>query len=81
MNNKTNKLSCLTVKNETPQSAEVYIHGDIVDDDMKAWLSECTERPLPGTYYRLMYEKSSKAYKEKTLRFTSIQTVVAFRRG
>lgn len=48
MENKTNKLSCLTVKNETPQSAEVYIHGDIVDDDMKAWLSECDGKTFAG---------------------------------
>lgn len=48
MDNKTNKLSCLTVKNETPQSAEVYIHGDIVDDDMKAWLSECDGKTFAG---------------------------------
>lgn len=48
MDNKTNKLSYLTVKNETSQSAEVYIHGDIVDDDMKAWLSECDGKTFAG---------------------------------
>lgn len=48
MENKTNKLSYLTVKNETPQSAEVYIHGDIVDDDMKAWLSDYDGKTFAG---------------------------------
>ncbi len=28
------------VRNETDQSADVYIHSDVIDDDAKAWMSD-----------------------------------------
>lgn len=43
-----NRLRCLSVRNETDTSAELYIHGDIIDDAYKTWLSDYDGETYPG---------------------------------
>lgn len=43
-----NRLRCLMVRNKTETSAELYIHGDIVDDAYKMWLSDYDNNTYPG---------------------------------
>ena len=34
------KLTCFDVRNESTTSADVYIHGDVIDDEWNAWMSD-----------------------------------------
>ena len=42
------KLTCFDVRNESATSADVYIHGDVIDDDWKAWLSDYDGETFAG---------------------------------
>lgn len=42
------RLSCFNIRNETEQSADVYIHGDVIDDEWKAWMSDYDGETFAG---------------------------------
>lgn len=41
-------LTCFDVRNESATSADVYIHGDVIDDEWKAWLSDYDGETFAG---------------------------------
>ena len=43
-----NKLKCLQIRNETDKHADVYIHGDVIDDTWKGWLSDSDGKTMAG---------------------------------
>ena len=42
------KLTCFDVRNESTTSADVYIHGDVIDDEWKAWMSDYDGETFAG---------------------------------
>lgn len=42
------KLTCFDVRNESATSADVYIHGDVIDDEWKAWMSDYDGETFAG---------------------------------
>ena len=42
------KLTCFDVCNESTTSADVYIHGDVIDDEWKAWMSDYDGETFAG---------------------------------
>lgn len=42
------KLTCFDVRNESAKSADVYIHGDVIDDEWEAWMSDYDGETFAG---------------------------------
>lgn len=42
------RLSCFNVRNESTTSADVYIHGDVIDDEWKVWMSDYDGETFAG---------------------------------
>lgn len=61
------RLSCFNIRNETGQSADVYIHGDVIDDDAKAWLSDYDGNTFAGYVLPVDVRDSLEALKGKDL--------------
>lgn len=61
------RLSCFNIRNETTRSADVYIHGDVIDDDAKAWLSDYDGNTFAGYVLPIDVRDSLEALKGKDL--------------
>lgn len=61
------RLSCFNIRNETDRSADVYIHGDVIDDDAKAWLSDYDGNTFAGYVLPVDVRDSLEALKGKDL--------------
>lgn len=66
MDNNT-MLGCMQIRNETETAVELYIHGDIIDDYWKNWLSDWDGNTNPGYVLPVDVRDQLKALDGKTL--------------
>ena len=61
------KLTCFDVRNESTTSADVYIHGDVIDDEWKAWMSDYDGETFAGYVLPIDVREKLESLKGKDL--------------